>query len=129
MMAHLHYTKQMPQEVRVLYTSRMSESGRSDFLFGTRLRRICCLGLSRTQFRLQFYVTGEHQLLPERVRAQWQQRRINHDDLIEAIGSREDRVGVVCYVCGPPAMTDDFVSVLRHAEGMDEHRVLCEKWW
>jgi len=120
----------MPQEVRVLYTSRVSESDHAAFLFGNRLRKIAS-SLSRPQFRLQFYVTGEQQLLlPKKGRIRWRQRRIDHDDLKEAIGRNpEDRISVVCYVCGPPAMTDDFVNFLRRADGMEERRVLCEKWW
>jgi len=28
-----------------------------------------------------------------------------------------------------PTMTDEFVELLKKAPGMDEKRVLCEKWW
>lgn len=120
----------MPEEVQLLYSSRVSESGETTFLFANRLRKIAN-SWPRPQFRMQFYVTGEREVsLPKKDRMRWRQHRIEHDDLIEAIGrSPIDRAGVVCYVCGPPAMTDDFVSFLRHAEGMDERRVLCEKWW
>ena len=56
-------------------------------------------------------------------------RRITHEDLLDAIGPVAERRGVVVYVCGPRMMTDDFVEVLMRAEGMEEKRVLCEKWW
>ena len=130
MLSHLHKTKQMPQQVRLLYTSRLAESGRHvHFLFIDRIREIAN-SLSPEQFRMWFYVTGKHQReFPRKSRILWRKRRMNHDDLIRAIGKPENRPGVVCYVCGPPAMTDDFVEVLRHAEGMEEQRVLCEKWW
>lgn len=125
MLSHLYRTKDLPHEVLLLYASHVSESGEPAFLFRHRLERIARLGL---QFRLQLYVTGKPEIeLPEKGRIQW--RRINHADLIDAVGSPEDRAGVVCYVCGPPPMTDDFVSFLRQVEGMDEQRVLCEKWW
>lgn len=55
-------------------------------------------------------------------------RRIMREDLVSAVG-RGDRTGTVCYVCGPAGMTDEFVEVLRELEGMEERRVLCEKWW
>ncbi|KAL8709595.1 MAG: hypothetical protein Q9220_005687 [cf. Caloplaca sp. 1 TL-2023] len=55
--------------------------------------------------------------------------RISHQHLLDALGPIEQRKGVVAYVCGVPTMTDEFVDVLRAAEGMEEERVLCEKWW
>lgn len=129
MLSHLYRTKDLPQEVRLLYASRVSNSGEPAFLFRNRLERIAKSGF-RNPLRLQLYVTGKPELeLPKMGRVQWQPRRINHADLIDAVGSPEDRAGVVCYVCGPPPMTDDFVSFLRQAQGMDEQRVLCEKWW
>jgi hypothetical protein len=60
-------------------------------------------------------------------------RRITEADLERALdGYREsdsDRVSTVCYVCGPPEMTDGFVSFLTRQPGMTKERVLCEKWW
>lgn len=40
-----------------------------------------------------------------------------------------DRDSVVAYVCGPAGMTDEVVDVLSKAEGMEQGRVLCERWW
>ena len=129
MMSHLHDSKQMPQEVQLLYSSRISESGRIDFIFRKRIKEIAN-STAPEQFKLQLFATGDRRIwLPRRTRIEWRQRRIQHKDLIAAIGSPKKRAGVVCYVCGPPPMTDDFVSLLRHAEGMEEQRVLCEKWW
>ncbi|KAI0491257.1 hypothetical protein F4859DRAFT_460887 [Xylaria cf. heliscus] len=53
-------------------------------------------------------------------------------DVAEAVGTPAERRFAVVYVCGVPAMTDDFVARLtdrEHGLGMDHHRVLCEKWW
>lgn len=55
--------------------------------------------------------------------------RINHKALVDALGPVQERQGVVVYVCGTPSMTDDFVGFLKWSEGMEEKRVLCEKWW
>ncbi|KAI0407524.1 hypothetical protein F4802DRAFT_26774 [Xylaria palmicola] len=61
-------------------------------------------------------------------------RRCTVDDVARAVGdtSAERRFAVV-YVCGVPAMTDEFVARLtdggRDGLGMEPHRVLCEKWW
>ncbi|KAI3330975.1 hypothetical protein F4824DRAFT_305707 [Ustulina deusta] len=53
------------------------------------------------------------------------------DDVAAAVGN--PRFAVV-YVCGVPAMTDEFVAKLTRREdegglGMEPYRVLCEKWW
>ncbi len=56
-------------------------------------------------------------------------RRIERSDLIAALGDKEKRDQVLCYVCGPAAMTDAFVKLLREVQGMDANKVLCEKWW
>ncbi|KAE8445378.1 hypothetical protein EG329_013500 [Mollisiaceae sp. DMI_Dod_QoI] len=56
-------------------------------------------------------------------------RRITDDDLIEALGPAEERGNTVCYICGVPSMTDEFVGKARKAEGMLEENILFEKWW
>lgn len=56
-------------------------------------------------------------------------RRITRDDLLTAVGGADDREGTVCYICGPSAMTDEFVDSVKDMPGMDEKRVFCEKWW
>ena len=55
--------------------------------------------------------------------------RFAKEDLLRTLGPVSERSSTVAYVCGPPAMTDSAVATLRGAEGMDEKRVLCEKWW
>ncbi|MCJ1363180.1 hypothetical protein MMC16_002287 [Acarospora aff. strigata] len=131
MVSHLHQTNRLPQEVQFIYATRLSESEKH-VLFLSRLQNIA-QSIRPGQFQLQLYITGggSPSSLRSRSTAQtsMQQRRISHIDLVDALGTPEDRAGVVCYVCGPPAMTDEFVQVLRHADGMEENRVLCEKWW
>lgn len=39
------------------------------------------------------------------------------------------REGVLAYVCGPPAMTDEIVAVLQGPLELPEERVRFEKWW
>ena len=56
-------------------------------------------------------------------------RRFEATDLEAALGPAEERDGVVAYVCGPPLMSDWAVGVLDRSKGMDQKRVLCEKWW
>ncbi|CRG92317.1 hypothetical protein PISL3812_09374 [Talaromyces islandicus] len=52
-------------------------------------------------------------------------RRISRQDLGSAMAGAKD--STVCYVCGPPPMTDEFVGHLGSLIGAD--RVLYEKWW
>ncbi|KAK0739555.1 hypothetical protein B0T21DRAFT_362852 [Apiosordaria backusii] len=56
-------------------------------------------------------------------------RRIGLPDLAEAIGEEKDET--VVYICGVPSMTDQLVEGLTSPQGlgMDEKRVLYEKWW
>jgi NAD(P)H-flavin reductase len=58
-----------------------------------------------------------------------QRRRIIEKDLIDALGLVGERPETVCYICGVPGMTDEFVGKARRAEGMEGENVLFEKWW
>ncbi|CAG8070798.1 unnamed protein product [Penicillium salamii] len=59
--------------------------------------------------------------------------RIEDSDLRSAIYNEETGTSAkdtVCYVCGPPQMTDSFVEKLRGMLGEDgERRIFFEKWW
>lgn len=50
-------------------------------------------------------------------------RRISEEDLVAAATDPD----TVCYVCGPPPMTDNFVDVLGQIVGAE--RVFHERWW
>ncbi|KAF3893845.1 hypothetical protein GTR04_2416 [Trichophyton interdigitale] len=61
-------------------------------------------------------------------------RRIEAGDLRKAVGESDElRRGTVCYVCGPPVMTDEFVKKLKIFTSSENDktrgRVLYEKWW
>jgi hypothetical protein len=60
--------------------------------------------------------------------------RISSTDLRTAVwdDDPEVRANTVCYVCGPPLMTDEFVVLLQSLledEGSGPRRVFYEKWW
>lgn len=133
---HQHPPKQLAR-IQFLYTTRFPQSGDpSLILFLNRLRTL----FQNTTFDSTFalFLTqcseaqvddlvgkmGTHATRPETVCG-----RISHMALLGGIGPVEERRGTVAYVCGVPNMTDEFVEVLRGAEGMEEKRVLCEKWW
>ncbi|KAK0271816.1 hypothetical protein LTR35_013292 [Friedmanniomyces endolithicus] len=140
-----------PKEIHFIYTTRVSSSsGDIDpqtILFLARLMDLVAAIADPTNITLSVFLTGataegaatddrgtiEHGKLPNRTFG----RRVTEADLVRAIdgyrtpmfGSEHDRQGTVCYVCGPPRMTDEIVGFLSKQEGMSEERVLCEKWW
>lgn len=130
----------LPPRLRVLYTSKRgtNDDGKSEeVLFEERLKAIAVKRAQKkddVDFRYTFFNTSknvthesEEQSVPENM--QLRRRRITPDDLMEALGPEEKRENTLVYVCGLPAMTDDYVKLLRDAPGMEEKRVLCEKWW
>lgn len=64
-------------------------------------------------------------------------RRIRAEDLRQIVSGEQheggnSNDGTVCYVCGPPVMTDEFVKVLQDSVGESTKggkRVFYEKWW
>jgi ferredoxin-NADP reductase len=126
----------MVKDVRILYTSRRGEgsNGQSEeVLFENRLRGIAQRwnGHEQVDLRYSFFETGHlngrDQQQPGNMVTY--HRRMSTEDLFEALGPEDARGNTVVYVCGLPTMTDDFVALLKQAPGMDEKRVLCEKWW
>jgi NAD(P)H-flavin reductase len=123
----------MVKTVRVLYTARREGPG-EDILFEKRLNDIAkkWKGNEQVDFKYTFFETsGKPGQEEERITGNitTRLRRIKHGDLFEALGTEDSRSNTVVYVCGLPAMTDEFVELLKTAPGMDEKRVLCEKWW
>jgi ferredoxin-NADP reductase len=120
--------------VRLLYTVRKREG--EEVLFYERLKGIVkSYGGSReVDFRFVLHETsGEGGSVPDgggkSELVEHKARRIGHGDILECLGPEEGRKNTVVYVCGPSKMTDEFVEVLAKAAGMEERRVLCEKWW
>lgn len=119
--SHLHHTNSMPRSVEFIYAAKMTDG---DILFADRLLHIA--SARREQLKLRFFLTGAggHQLRGPAI----SYRRLTSKDVLEALGE-SDREQTVCYVCGPPQMTDELVEFLRGQQGMSADRVLCEKWW
>ncbi|KAF2141996.1 uncharacterized protein K452DRAFT_249747 [Aplosporella prunicola CBS 121167] len=96
-----------------------------------------------SEFRLKLFLTGQTSNVEQLndgdskpLRQQMEReavdvafRRLTVNDALDVLGPEQNRAKTVCYVCGPPAMTDEYVKVLREQKGMDEGRVMCEKWW
>ena len=132
--------------IRFLYSTKLPrEEGRhgggslEQVLFLSRLRQIIA---SQSQFRrlrisLDLFVTdwgegeGKSLLADEHEDLTLHTRRINQGDVQEAISGPDGKVKVeetVCYVCGPPGMTDELVESLEGFLGKGQ-RVYYEKWW
>ena len=124
--------------IHFLYTARDSYPHSPErALFLHRLQKCLSQYLAST---LDLYLTpiptpvtsntsSDNQAHPPVTMPMLQNRRICHSDLLNALGPLDQRKGTVVYVCGPPKMIDEFVDVMRAAEGMSDERVLCEKWW
>ena len=133
----------MVKNVRILYSARPGKNAQTGekeaILFGTRLEGIAEHWKEKegVDFRYRTFITGSP---PEAARVDEEAdqkpgiqppsyRRIQHDDLDEALGPKEQRENTVAYVCGLPTMTDELVEWFKQAPGMEDRRVLCEKWW
>jgi hypothetical protein len=132
--AHLMSLSKRPKKIRFVYGTKVEEGQikASRILFLTRLMELVKKqGDGDVQLDLFLSATSQKEIdeaadLPEHVKL----GRIEKDDLEAAIGKdRSIRQATLAYVCGPPAMTDQFVDFLSSRDGMDKRKVLCEKWW
>lgn len=108
-------------------------------LFLSRLRQIihCQSQSHRLRITLDLFVTSLRDassplLLEQPEDLRIHPRRINQDDLRTALTGPNGDIQAeetVCYMCGPPAMTDEFVTTLRGLMGDGSDRVFFEKWW
>lgn len=138
----------MPKRVRLYYSSKRRVDGQGnpeEILFEKRLEAIARKWSKRTDVDFGytlFETTGEtteegkqDELAQEQEtdeRSAYMtvhKRRMHYGDLSKEIIPPERRETTLVYVCGVPKMTDDYVDVLRKVPGMDDKRVLCEKWW
>ncbi|CAJ2507976.1 Uu.00g091620.m01.CDS01 [Anthostomella pinea] len=135
--------QQNPFEVQFLYSIKDPGAGAevrdaSRMLFLERLATV--FAEQKVRGRLRLFLTGGEGAEGGGVVSSgggagdvaFQGRRITVDDVAEAVGAASERRFAVVYVCGVPAMNDEFVKKLTDRDGglgMEPHRVLCEKWW
>lgn len=116
-------------EVVLLYTTKLIPETEGEILFLKRLRRVFENLGGEAEMRLFLTGEGVDSDGGEGDGGTVRRRRIEKSDLLDALGCVEDRQGTVCYVCGVPSMTDEFVEYMKGVEGMREENVLCERWW
>ena len=136
MLQHIDQTpSERPKAIRFLYGTRLEPGmGLSQILFLPQLQDIFeRASASRGEdWSLDLFVTGgepDLELESKATSARLHTRRIEQADLTTAFGPVGRRSQTVAYVCGPPAMTDQFVAEMERLEGMEPSRVMCEKWW
>ncbi len=135
--SHLIRSRHRPREIHFVYgTKAEAEIDASRILFLPRLMDLIAAADDRN-VTLRLFLTGtgdegriEHGKLPNRTSA----GRMTKKDVLRAVDGYEDtdakkRRNTVCYICGPPRMTDQFVAFLSKEPGLSPERVLCEKWW
>jgi hypothetical protein len=137
-----------PKTIHILYSSRLPQdqgTGSADaildqILFLPRLRQIIRSQESshRLHISLDLFLTdlsSSSDLLSSGSPSDLKIHpdRISYHDLRSAAvgpGGELDSQGTVCYVCGPPDMTDSIVEKLVEMLGNGgEQRVFFEKWW
>ncbi|KAL2799516.1 hypothetical protein BJX66DRAFT_332998 [Aspergillus keveii] len=130
--------------IHILYSSKLPhnatpETALNQIPFLPRLREII---RSRTQSQrlritLDLFLTNKHDPFSALPGQSFQgltvqSRRIGRDDLRRAVSGRDSQFKpeeTVCYVCGPPQMTDEVVDVLGDLLDGQNDRVYFEKWW
>ncbi|KAF2427351.1 ferredoxin reductase-like protein [Tothia fuscella] len=129
MLSHIREETQSPNNplnIHFMYTTK-SPNSLKEILF---LNRLIEITKALHNCKLHFFITGCGTNVSEREENQGEldfaitRKRFNKADLDSAIGKKE---GTVCYVCGPPRMTDKVVEYLGGVVGRE--RVFCEKWW
>ncbi|KAL4881588.1 hypothetical protein BJY04DRAFT_218036 [Aspergillus karnatakaensis] len=131
-------------DIQILYSSKLPnastpEAALQQVLFLQRLREIV---RSQSQFHrlritLDLFLTNledqSFSLLDQRPGdLTIHSRRINQDDLRQSVSGNDGKSTpseTVCYVCGPPQMTDEVVSTVVSLLDGQKDRVFFEKWW
>jgi len=134
-----HSEDWLPRKLRVLYaTKAVSPIKPEEILFLNELRSSISEMQKSCDAEFKLFLTGvglqdikEMEQRDSRVETVMETvaRRITEKDLDEALGAESSREQTLVYVCGPKAMTDNFVEYIGSRKGMEKKRVMCEKWW
>ncbi|KAL4865689.1 hypothetical protein BDV12DRAFT_187975 [Aspergillus spectabilis] len=131
-------------DINILYSSKLPEasspeSALNQILFLQRLREIVRSQSQshRLRITLSLFLTNlEDQSSPLLIQPPKDltihPRRINHNDLRKTVSGTNGKFSpseTVCYVCGPPQMTDETVNTVTNLLNGQKDRVFFEKWW
>ncbi|KAL2808375.1 hypothetical protein BJX63DRAFT_424678 [Aspergillus granulosus] len=130
--------------IHVLYSSKLPENATpetalSQIPFLPRLREIVRSQEQshRLRISLNLFLTNNHDqssALPAQSPQDLaiQSRRIGRADLQRTVSGKDSQFApneTVCYVCGPPQMTDELVDILSDLLDGQKDRIYFEKWW
>lgn len=133
-LSHLAAEAEVSFHVTFIYSFRHPGAGSDEkILFEERLQEIFGVGnvkgeleIHRTPGRAQ---SDDKQDIRVSEMVVFRDRRVVEKDIFKALGPVASRGGTICYICGVPTMTDQFVETVVNAEGMARDRVLFERWW
>ena len=146
MLSHINNNEpgtQTPDTIHILYTSRLPrgetmQERLDQVLFLPRLRQIVRSQETshRLRMSLDLFLTDVDpsvDLVSAASDMVIHSARIGDRDLRSAVSNKDGGTSsedTVCYVCGPPQMTDSIVERLKGmlGEGGDK-RIFFEKWW
>ncbi|KAL3464697.1 hypothetical protein BJX64DRAFT_286180 [Aspergillus heterothallicus] len=129
--------------IHVLYSSKLPEDATpqtalDQIPFLPRLREIVRSQTQSHRLRItvELFLTNNHDqssaLPAQHQDLTIQSRRINRDDLRRTVSGPKSQFSpdeTVCYVCGPPQMTDEVVETLCDLLNGQKDRIYFEKWW
>ena len=124
------YDQHKPTKACILYSTKVDKKvvNSNKILFLNRLKNYEQHHPGRMSVTL--FITGDYEKLDDSEEFPWHfTRRLTEADILTVLGGFSKRQQTVCYVCGPPSMTDELVHFLRSLDGLEASRVLCEKWW
>jgi NAD(P)H-flavin reductase len=134
MLSHMSSTSILPPAVDFLYSVNITSHqdnfqglDLSRILFYERLQRIANENPHRVNVEL--YCTGKAPGTSGKdiSFSNLREGRITQNHLMNVLGSDDENKleKTVCFVCGPPTMTDGIVAWFQR-QGV---RIYCEKWW
>ncbi|RHZ68498.1 FAD-dependent oxidoreductase [Aspergillus thermomutatus] len=136
---HFLYSTKIPRSAVPSIPEKSPQAYLDRILFLSRLREIvrCQSESGRLRISLHLFLTNLHDesapfLSEPQKDLTIHARRLQPDDLRQALQGRDGVIRpeeTVCYLCGPPKMTDEVASTLRGLLGDGKERVFFEKWW
>lgn len=136
---HFFYSTKLPISATPSLPEKTPDSTLDQILFLSRLREIAHAQTDsgRLHIALKLFLTNLHEESAPRLSEPVpdltiQARRLQPEDLRQALRGSDGVIRpeeTVCYLCGPPRMTDEIVSTLRALLGDGQERIFFEKWW
>lgn len=112
------HDQQSPAKVHILYSTRVDKKlvHSTKILFLNRLKSY--EEQHPEKMSLTLFITGDYEKLEDPEELPWHfTRRLTTTDVLTVLGDFGTKQRTVCYVCGPPSMTDELVGFLNSLDG------------